>query len=359
MSRLALSVGMPRPHVDVRVEAECNHFPLVILGPSGAGKTTLLECLAGLERPATGRIVWGGETFFDAARRIDIPPEKRRCGYVMQDGALFPHLCVRDNVLFGLPAHGDRQRALRLLEELGIAHLATHRPQAISGGERTRVALARALASDPALLLLDEPFAGLDPATRTTTQHLLREVLATRELPAILVTHDRSEAIAFARWTWLLLGGALVQAGPVLELLRHPATPAAAEFVGTENFVPGTVTGGGEGLCIVRCGAREFQVAGTLAITTPVFVCVRPEDLLLGTTDVRPSSARNAVAARVRSIVSQGPLRRVLLAAEFDLCALITQQAEEELHLQPGSAVIVRFKATAAHLLVRSTSRRA
>lgn len=359
MKRLEVHIELEREAGNVHLEAKCAHFPLVVLGPSGAGKTTLLECLAGLTRPARGRIAWGERTFFDAARRIDVPPEARRLGYVMQDGALFPHCSVRDNVLFGVRRGSDHSAALQLLDELGIGGLSARRPHTISGGERTRAALARALATEPDLLLLDEPFAALDPVTRQATQHLLQQVLAARALPAVLVTHDRNEALALGAWTWLVLHGRLVQAGPPGVILRRPATHAAAQFVGAENFVPGRVIASEAGICRLRCHGQEFHASGSLAPGTPVVLCVRPEDILLARPPLPPTSARNVVTGRVVGIEPRGALCSIELATDFARWrALVTGQAVEDLDLRAGTVVTASFKATAAHLLERADSRR-
>jgi molybdate transport system ATP-binding protein len=169
---------------------------LVLFGPSGAGKTMTLRMVAGLERPDAGEVRLDGRTLFSSDERVWVPPRRRRCGFVFQDLALFPHLDVRGNVLFGARAEGEVRegRLGRLLETFGIAHLARRRPGELSGGQAQRVALARALMSDPDVLLLDEPFSSLDHETRLAVQD---EVIAAHRawgIPFVFVTHDREEA---------------------------------------------------------------------------------------------------------------------------------------------------------------------
>ncbi len=188
---------------------------LVLFGPSGAGKTMTLRLVAGLERPDAGEIVLDGRTLVSRERRVWVPPRERRCGFVFQDLALFPHLDVRANLLFGARADGDgtRERLDRLLERFRIGHLARRFPAELSGGEAQRVALARALMADPAVLLLDEPFSSLDAETRRAVQDEVVEAHGTWRIPFVFVTHDREEAERLGDRMIFLRAGRLVDAG--------------------------------------------------------------------------------------------------------------------------------------------------
>ncbi len=188
---------------------------LVLFGPSGAGKTMTLRLVAGLERPDAGEIVLDGRTLVSRERRVWVPPRERRCGFVFQDLALFPHLDVRANVLFGARADGDgtRERLDRLLERFRIGHLARRFPAELSGGEAQRVALARALMADPAVLLLDEPFSSLDAETRRAVQDEVVEAHGTWRIPFVFVTHDREEAERLGDRMIFLREGRLVDGG--------------------------------------------------------------------------------------------------------------------------------------------------
>ncbi|UQA58828.1 ATP-binding cassette domain-containing protein [Polyangium aurulentum] len=196
---VTLAVGRGAAAFTVEARMSIDAGVLVLFGPSGAGKTLTLRSIAGLLRPSRGLVRAGGEVLFDADRGIDVPAHLRRIGYVPQQQALFPHLDVLGNVVFGL-SRGERKRpgpeVLGLLDELGIAHLASARVGSLSGGERQRVALGRALAARPRLLLLDEPFSALDRAAREELGRKLREALDRRGLSAVLVTHDPDEAAA-------------------------------------------------------------------------------------------------------------------------------------------------------------------
>jgi len=188
---------------------------LVLFGPSGAGKTMTLRLVAGLERPDAGEIVLDGQTLVSRERRVWVPPRERRCGFVFQDLALFPHLDVRANLLFGARADGDgtRERLERLLERFRIGHLARRFPAELSGGEAQRVALARALMTDPAVLLLDEPFSSLDAETRRAVQDEVVEAHGTWRIPFVFVTHDREEAERLGDRMIFLREGRLVDVG--------------------------------------------------------------------------------------------------------------------------------------------------
>ncbi len=216
----------------------------VLFGPSGAGKTLTLQCLAGLMRPDAGRIVVDDHVFFDAAAGIHLSPQRRRVGYVFQGLALFPHLTVGENVAFGLRGRPRAERARRsaeVLERLGLAGLAARRPDELSGGQRQRVALGRALAIDPALLLLDEPLTALDAPLRRALRDELREVLTAWGTAAVVVTHDFAEAYRLADRIVVYEDGRVIQSSPRSELLWQPASEAVARIMGLRNVLHGTV----------------------------------------------------------------------------------------------------------------------
>lgn len=196
--------------VDVKFTAPAG--VTVIFGPSGGGKTTILQCVAGLLRPDAGVISIDGERVFDSERKIDFTPQARRIGYVFQELALFPHMSAAENIAFGIHNNGRQKELLvrDVLERFRITHVAAHRPGEISGGERQRVALARALVTRPRLLLLDEPFSALDDALKLEIMADLREWLSRLSVPALFVTHDRSEAEALGERMLLLNEGKIV-----------------------------------------------------------------------------------------------------------------------------------------------------
>jgi molybdate transport system ATP-binding protein len=241
---LTLEVRKTLPGFTLDVSWAAGDEVVTLFGPSGAGKTLTLQCLAGLMRPDSGRIVVNGTVFFDGGRGVDIPTQERRLGYVFQGYALFPHLSVRDNVAYGLrrlSASTRRQRTQEVLERLGLADLASRRPRELSGGQQQRVALGRALAPDPALLLLDEPLSALDLPLRQALRDDLRAVLAEWRTAAVLVTHDFTEAYRLGDRIVVYEDGRVIQAAPRAELLWQPASENVARIVGIRNVLHGTV----------------------------------------------------------------------------------------------------------------------
>ncbi|KFN51138.1 ABC transporter ATP-binding protein [Arenimonas composti] len=264
-----------------------------LLGPSGCGKTTLLRAVAGLHVPAAGRIRLRGR---DATT---LAPEQRGLGFVFQDLALFPHLSVAGNVLFGLhrlPRGERRSRCDEALAMLGLEALAKRYPHELSGGQQQRVALARSLAPRPDLLLLDEPFSSLDADLRVRLREELRALLKTLGIAALLVTHDQEEAFGFADTVGVMRAGRLLQWAPGFELYHRPADPFVASFVGEGRLLPATVLAGDR----VRTALGELQSALPLAFPpgTDVRVLLRPDDLVAGDGDSGIEATVDAVAFR-------------------------------------------------------------
>jgi molybdate transport system ATP-binding protein len=331
---------------------------LVLFGPSGAGKTTVLRSIAGLEQPDTGSILCADEVWYDGARGIRAAPQQRRLGYLSQDYALFPHLTVRANIEYGLrntSAAARHKTVHDLLERFELSALAARRPRQLSGGQLQRVALARALAPQPRLLLLDEPLAALDAPTRIRLRADLRHVLTAAETPAIVVTHDRTEALTLGDSIAVMIDGSLRQAGPVENVFDCPADVRVAEAVGIETICPARVVSRTAGLLTIEIAHVPLVAVDLGELDSDVFACIRAESVILERNlSANPTSARNHLPACIVSVVSEGPLARVVLDCGFRLTAIVTRQSQEDLHLRAAEQVIAVVKATSIRILPRA-----
>lgn len=317
----------------------------VLIGPTGSGKTTLLEAIAGL-RPLEGGLLELGDQ--DASA---MPPEARGLGFAYQDSALFPHLTVRENVRYGLRHAGD-DRIGALADAFSLSHLFDRTPATLSTGERQRVALARALAPHPRALLLDEPFAAVDPAQRRDLRRELQQWVAREGITVLHVSHDFEEAIRMGEQVAVLLDGRLVQSGSPDEVFRHPATAEVAHFVGIGNVLRGSVRATGP----AEAGrfAGEFQ-SGSLALAViaeregACHAVIRPEDIVVAADPL--AATRNQLEGRVTRLERNGPVTYIHMDVGQPLVAVVTAPHAELLGLAPGAKVALAIKATAISLV--------
>jgi molybdate transport system ATP-binding protein len=338
--------------LDVALEVRAGEC-LALAGPSGAGKTSVLRVASGLLRPESGRVECGGEVWLDTERGVDVPPEDRRCGYVFQEYALFPHLTAWQNVAYplrGMSRSERRRRAQELLDRFGVGGLAESRPRTLSGGERQRVAVARVLARRPGVLLLDEPLSALDTRTRAGAARELEAVLREVEVPALLVTHDFAEAARLGDRVGVIDAGHVVQEGTATELAAAPGSAFVADFAGAV-VLTGTARGGPNGLTHV-----ELDGGGAVASTDrgegPVAVSVYPWEIAIEPEgEPAHGSAQNRLDAEVLSVTTVGNRVRLGLAAPQPLAAEITQASAGTLDLRTGMRVTATWKASATRLV--------
>ncbi|MFD7627900.1 ABC transporter permease [Streptomyces sp. NPDC059851] len=319
---------------------------IAVVGENGAGKTTLLRALLGLTPRARAELRLGD------ADVTALPPHRRQVAWVPQDGALFPHLSALANTAYGLrarrvPRAEARRAAQQWLDRLGVGHLAHRKPGQLSGGQAQRVALARALAARPRLLLLDEPLASLDQATRAHVRHMLRTHLAGFGGVCLIVTHDPVEAVSLADRVLVLADGRALQEAPPAEVTRHPRSPWVARMLG-RNAWPGTASA--EGLALPSGG--RLVVAETLPEGAEALAIIGPEAVSVHR-DRPGGSPRNVWPGTVREITSVGSRLRVLVGSVDvpDLVAEITPEAAAELGLADGSSVWTSVKATEVTLV--------
>lgn len=354
MSLILKDVRLPMAAFTLEANLEIRGRITAIFGPSGSGKTSLLDLIAGLRRPQSAFIQLDDHILIDTARGVFLPPRLREIGCVPQDLALFPHLSVRQNVLYGRRSQANGQWNLKqVADALEIEPLLDRGATDLSGGEKQRVALARALLSSPRLLLLDEPLSSLDAPLKAKILPCLIRIRDEFKVPTIYVTHDRFETLALADEMVVLLNGKVAQTGTVQEIFHRPANLAVAGIVSVETIQPGRILGRENGLVTVAIsGTHLFALEENLPpTTTEVHVCIRAEDVVLCKGPDISSSPRNRLPATVRAVSPAATLMRVDLDCGFPLVAFLTRQACEELALEPGSRTVALVKAPHVHLI--------
>lgn len=309
----------------------------LILGPTGAGKTLLLEAVAGLIPITAGRIAVAGREV------TGLPPERRGVGIVYQDYALFPHLSVFENITYGIRYLEDGQRealdrAANLMADVGITHLRERPVTVLSGGECQRVALVRALAVNPDVLLLDEPLSALDPGFRDEIQRLLKTLHRETGTTFLMVTHDFSEALYLGQRAAVIRDGRIQQTGTVAEVFRHPETAFVARFVGIKNLFPATFQTG---------RATIGALALSMTATPPAdegWVAIRPEDIRI-LPENGQGAGNNAVTGRVVETVDRGPYAELSVEADGQvLTGHLTRRELMEMDVTPGPSRTVRLE---------------
>ena len=329
---------------------------VALVGPNGAGKSSFMLCLAGLLPPAGGTLLFRGAP---VPCRLADHGYRRRIAMVFQEPLLFD-TTVFGNVAAGLKIRGIstgeiRERVCDCLARFRISHLAERSARRLSGGEAQRTSLARAFATRPELILLDEPFAPLDPPTRQALTDDLEQVLQESGTAAVIATHDQGEALRLADRLMVMNGGTIVQSGTPTEVMNHPATEFVASFVGMENIFTGRATPADGGLLTLEVEGRRIEFMGDGCTGDNVVLCIRPEHVAVSIDDPgRRTSARNVFPARVVRIVPLGLYHKVYLDCGITLVAAVTDQSLRELRLAPGSPVFASFKATAVHLFRKS-----
>jgi len=359
-AKRTLTVDMTRSYPGGPSVSAAIRVPLVpaevaiVFGPSGAGKTTLLRTIAGLETPDQGSVRFGDDVWCDRTTGTWTSPQDRSIGYLFQDYALFPHLKVDANIAYGLQGTPRTERMARvhsIASRLGLDALLGRYPGELSGGQQQRVALARALVRNPALLLLDEPFAALDEGTRDDVRAYLASLLDALGIPAIIVTHDWVDALALGDRMFVMREGRVLQEGTPDEVLTRPAAAEVAAIAGIETVVTGRRIGGEGGTVEIEAGAARLTAVDPGGDADEFWIAIRGEDITLETGSGAASSARNRLSGTITEIVPKGPLTRVVLDVGFRLVALVTRQSAIDLALVSGQDATAVFKASIVHLI--------
>ncbi|MEM0909180.1 MAG: molybdenum ABC transporter ATP-binding protein [Pseudomonadota bacterium] len=348
MIEVAITHSFGAFHLDVTIEA--GDGVTALFGRSGAGKTSILSAVAGVMTPDAGRIVVGGRVLFDHARGIDVPVHKRRIGTVFQDGRLFPHMTIRQNLTFAERfAHGPTDTA-HLVSLLGLDPLLRRRPAALSGGEKQRVAIARALLARPGALLLDEPLASLDDARKAEFLPYLERLSREARVPILYVSHSLAEVTRLASSVVLIREGTSVAAGPISDVF---ADPEATAMMGTRDagaVVEGTLQAhdAADGLTAVALSRETLLLPAIAApVGQRVRVRLRARDVILARTKPEDLSTRNIWPVTVESLhEGEGPGALIALKTGQDrLLARVTRRAARALDLAPGTPCYAVLKA--------------
>jgi len=331
----------------------------ILFGASGSGKTTLLDCVSGLQTPDTGRIAVGANALFDSASAVNVAPNRRSVGYLMQSPALFPHMTVRQNVQYGLAELDTREREQRceqILRQFRISAVASRRPGEISGGERQRAALARALVRRPRVLLLDEPLTALDSAVRSQILLDLRAWNSGRPIPILYVTHQREEVFALGENVIALEAGHIVAQGSPHDVLQRPQSETVAQLAGFENIFDCEFVAAHpeQGTMSCRLAASKLLLEAPLSRidrARPLRVGIRAGDILLASPAPHGLSAQNVFPGTVLSLEERDVLVIAKVECGVELEVHLTPAARNSLHLQAGTKVWLVIKAYSCHLL--------
>lgn len=323
-----------------------------LIGPTGAGKTTLLRLIDLIDVPTSGEIYFDEvDTAESAGVRLEV---RRRMAFVLQKPVVF-NMSVYDNIAYGLKWRGVGKSRLRekvssVLEVVGLSADKNRNARILSGGEAQRVAIGRAIAIEPEVLLLDEPTANLDPVSASRIEELIASIIQHYATTIVMATHDMSQGQRLADRIGVLMNGELLQTGSSRDVFTSPRNREVAEFVGVENIIDGVIVSGEDKVATIDIGGRFVEAISDYAAGEKVCACVRPEDITLALSKAA-SSARNSFTGEITRVVAAGPLTRVEIDCGFPLIALVTKRSAEELGLKKGKQVFATFKATGVHVI--------
>jgi len=327
---------------DINLSVEDGEF-FTFLGPTGAGKTLVLEAIAGIV-PITG-----GHIFVKDKDITHLPPDQRGIGIVYQDYALFPHLSVLENITYGLRYHKEDQqksgnRVKKLIAQLGLKALAQRSIQHLSGGEKQRVSLARALAVNPSVLLLDEPLSALDPNFREEIREVLKKLHERLETTFLMVTHDFAEAMFLGQRTAIINRGKIEQIGPVSEVFKKPSTPFVAEFVGMKNVFPASFNG-----ATAMVDGLRLQIE-SLPPGREGYVAIRPEDVLIKN-DITLKKDMNVFKGKVLDVTNRGPYHEISArTGKVVFKAMLSKSDLFEMSLHETKNINIAIRSSDIHL---------
>ncbi len=330
-----------------------DHEILSLIGPNGSGKSSLLLTLSCLLKPVTGQILFRGRVIGSNQETLDY---RRRIAMVFQEPLLFD-TTVFNNVASGLKIRGIPRKEIRIrvmesLERFSISHLADRSARKLSGGESQRVSLARALATNPEVIFLDEPFAALDPPTRNSIINDMEKIIRETGISAVLITHDESEALRLSDRIMVINEGRIVQSGSPPEVMNRPANRFVAQFVGMESVIPGIVLENKDGTVLISVNGGAIEAIGNLPPGEMVFCGIRPENVDIDIRSTKQSiNCGNVFPGKITGIISVGPFLKITMDCGFPLAAYVNRRTFHGIKLTPGEQIAASFKADAVHLI--------
>lgn len=355
---MGIEVNIEKTYVQAK-KAEFSlkaHFSLdneiaVLFGPSGVGKTLTLQVIAGLVKPDKGRIVVNSKIYFDSERNINLSPQERRVGYVFQNYALFPHLTVEGNIVFGLK---KRDSLKDMISFFGIGGLEKRYPDQISGGQQQRVALARALIIKPDILLLDEPFSALDQVMRMRLRIDLKKIQSEHGIPMLMITHNPVEAYTMADRLIVYSHGRVEQIGSPKEIFNKPKNRDVAKLVGINNIFKGVVLDIKDEEVLIESQEKITapKISG-LEIGEEITWCIRPDQVMVMHEDkpFRRAVAENLFSGKIVEVIPKGASYSLFLEGALNLETEIPAHAFERLNLMVGKIIRVSLKKSAIHII--------
>ncbi len=347
---LSFDIRLKHDNFHLEVDLKLDHSVTGLFGPSASGKTSILSVISGLIHPQSGRVELDGQVLFDSRRNINIPPERRGIGYVFQNSQLFPHLSVKKNLLYGyhLVRSGKRRfSSNRIIDFLALGPLLSRRPRNLSGGEKQRVALGRALLTSPRFLLMDEPLSSMDEGLKSQILPFLKKVKDEINIPMIYVSHTIGEILQLTDRLVVLENGKVLGHGSFLEVMKEERILNLAKSLGLENVISGTVErhNKGAGITVVRINHHKFNLPISPSQSgEKVFISVRPEEIVLANRPVFGTSIQNQIEGKICRIVKVGNRALVYVDIGVIILAEITNKAVCDLHLKKGNRIYCLIK---------------
>lgn len=328
---------------------------LALIGPTGAGKTTLLRIIDLLDSPASGKVFFDGVDVTESEKlRLQA---RRRMAFVLQKPVVF-NSSVFENVACALRWRGlgkkqVHERVDEILDMVGLTEYKNRNARTLSGGETQRVAIARTIAVEPEVLILDEPSANLDPVSAKKVEELIADIIRRETITVVMATHDMLQGQRLADRVGVLINGEIVQTGGVGEIFTTPRSAEVAEFIGMENILDGVIKDYEGDVAAIDINGTVIEAVSDCDVGEKVSVCMRPEDITIALSRIS-SSARNSLEAKVTWTITNGPFCRIELDCGFPLVALVTQRSATEMGLKKGTRIYATFKAVSIHVIKRN-----